>query len=302
MGLDWEYCRIFYHVAQCRNFSRAARMLFTSQPAVSRAMKLLEHELGCRLFVRGRRGVELTPEGMLFYSYVESGREQLHRGRDAVMQSVGLRSGRIALGTSSTALQGWLLDRLDCFHRTYPGVSIRIFNGSSRTALEDLKSGAIDFGVMVLSEGTFRSFAVTHLTTFRDVFVAGPEYAYLKGREISIQELAALPLICLGKGSLTYDFLEGFFRSRGVDMMPAMEIDGSELILSLTMHGLGVGFLPERSAVQAIREGKVFALRLKEKLPERYICLVEHEGHALSLAAGRLRDMLLEQAAGEQGN
>ena len=295
MGLDWEYCRIFYHVAQCRNFSRAARLLFTSQPAVSRAMKLLEHELGCRLFVRGRRGVELTPEGLLFYNYVESCREQLHKGRDAVMQSVGLRSGRIALGTSSTALQGWLLDRLERFHRTYPGVSIRIFNGSSRAALEELKSGAIDFGVMVLAEGTFRSFAVTHLTTFRDVFVAGPEYAYLKGREISLQELAALPLICLGTGSLTYDFLEGFFRDRGVDMVPAMEIDGSELILSLAMHGLGVGFVPERAAASAISEGKVFPLRLKEKLPERYICLVEHEGHALSLAAGRLRDMLLEQ-------
>lgn len=46
MELNWELCRIFYQVARCRNFSRAAAMLFTSQPAVSRSMAALERELG----------------------------------------------------------------------------------------------------------------------------------------------------------------------------------------------------------------------------------------------------------------
>ena len=73
MELNWELCRIFYQVARCRNFSRAAAMLFTSQPAVSRSMAALERELGCRLFIRNRRGVELTPEGRMFYAHVEAG-------------------------------------------------------------------------------------------------------------------------------------------------------------------------------------------------------------------------------------
>ena len=72
MELNWELCRIFYQVARCRNFSRAAAMLFTSQPAVSRSMAALERELGCRLFIRNRRGVELTPEGRMFYAHVEA--------------------------------------------------------------------------------------------------------------------------------------------------------------------------------------------------------------------------------------
>ena len=81
MELNWELCRIFYQVARCRNFSRAAAMLFTSQPAVSRSMAALERELGCRLFIRNRRGVELTPEGRMFYAHVEAGCEQFRRGR-----------------------------------------------------------------------------------------------------------------------------------------------------------------------------------------------------------------------------
>ena len=81
MELNWELCRVFYHVARCRNFSRAAAMLFTSQPAVSRSMAELERELGCRLFIRNRRGVELTPEGRMFYAHVEAGCEQPARLR-----------------------------------------------------------------------------------------------------------------------------------------------------------------------------------------------------------------------------
>lgn len=92
MELNWELCRIFYQVARCRNFSRAAAMLFTSQPAVSRSMAALERELGCRLFIRNRRGVELTPEGRMFYAHVEAGCEQFRRGREELEQAVGLQS------------------------------------------------------------------------------------------------------------------------------------------------------------------------------------------------------------------
>ena len=88
MELNWELCRIFYQVARCRNFSRAAAMLFTSQPAVSRSMAALERELGCRLFIRNRRGVELTPEGRVFYAHVEAGCEQFRRGREELEQAV----------------------------------------------------------------------------------------------------------------------------------------------------------------------------------------------------------------------
>ena len=147
MELNWELCRIFYQVARCRNFSRAAAMLFTSQPAVSRSMAALERELGCRLFIRNRRGVELTPEGRMFYAHVEAGCEQFRRGREELEQAVGLQSGSIALGASETALRHWLLPRLDRFHALYPGVRLRLFGGTSRQAIDELKSGAIDFAV-----------------------------------------------------------------------------------------------------------------------------------------------------------
>ena len=302
MEMNWELCRMFYHVARCGNFSRAAEILFTSQPAVSRAMAELERELGCRLFIRNRRGVELTPEGRLFYAHVEAGCENLRRGREAVEEAVGLLSGSIALGTSETALRSWLLSRLDAFHARYPGVKIRLYGGTSRRAMEDLKSGVIDFAVAAVAGGSFRFLRETPLSSFKDAFVAAPGYyGHLRGRAVTLEELSREAVICHRRESLTFDFLEEVFKSRGLELDPAMEPESSDIVLELARHGLGVGFVPEQTASRAVEEGELFAVNLAEPLPLRRISLLEYEGHTLSLAARRLRDMLLgkESAAAD---
>ena len=296
MELNWELCRMFYQVARCRNFSRAAAMLFTSQPAVSRSMAALERELGCRLFIRNRRGVELTPEGRLFYVHVEAGCEQFRRGREELEQAVGLQSGSVAVGASETALRSWVLSRLDRFHASYPGVRLRLYGGTSRQAVEELKSGAIDFAVAAVSGGGFPFLKETRLSSFHDVFVASPSFEAVKGRTVPLEELLRYPLICHKRGTLTFEFLEGLCKERGLELDPAMEPDTSELVLELTRHGFGIGFLPEQAAKKALEEGEVFVVNLTDRLPPRRISLLEYEAHTLSLAARRLRDMLTEDA------
>ena len=67
MNLNFEYYKVFYYVSKYGSLTRAASVLMTSQPAVTRTIHNLENELGCRLFIRSKRGVELTPEGRTFY-------------------------------------------------------------------------------------------------------------------------------------------------------------------------------------------------------------------------------------------
>ncbi len=296
MELNWELCRVFYHVARCRNFSRAAAMLFTSQPAVSRSMAALERELGCRLFIRNRRGVELTPEGRMFYAHVEAGCEQFRRGREELEQAVGLQSGSVAIGASETALREWVLPRLDRFHALYPGVRLHLYGGTSRQAVEELKSGAIDFAVAAVSGEGFRALKETRLCSFRDVFVASLAFEKLRNASLSLEEIMSYPFICHKRGSLTFEFLESQCKRRELDFAPDMEPETSELVLELVKHGFGIGFMPEQTAAPALTSGDVFALHLKEPLPNRSISLLEYDGHTLSLAARRLRDILTEDA------
>ena len=70
MVSNFEYYKIFYYVAKYQNFTLAAKALASSQPSVSRCIQMLENELGCRLFVRTKRGVVLTAEGEQLFQYV----------------------------------------------------------------------------------------------------------------------------------------------------------------------------------------------------------------------------------------
>lgn len=300
MEMNWELCRIFYQVARCRNFSRAAAVLFTSQPAVSRAMATLERELGCRLFIRNRRGVELTPEGRLFYAHVAAGRAQFRRGREELEQAVGLQSGSITLGASGTALHYWLLPRLNRFHAQYPGVKLHLFEGTSRQVVGEVISGAIDFAVAAVPDGSFRALKVTCLSTFRDVFVASSAFDELRDKVVTLEEIMRHPFICHRQGTLTYEFLEHQCKARGVDFAPDMEPGSTPLVLELVRHGLGIGFLPEPGARAALAAGEVFALRLDRETPPRSISLLEYDSHSLSTAARRLRDMLVEDGDKEK--
>ena len=78
-NVNLEYYRIFYHVAKYENFTKAARILGSNQPNVTRAMNRLEEEIGCVLFIRTNRGIRLTPEGEHLYAYVKGAMAQIHQ-------------------------------------------------------------------------------------------------------------------------------------------------------------------------------------------------------------------------------
>ena len=137
---------------------------------------------------------------------------------------------------------------------------LRLFGGTSRQAIDELKSGAIDFAVAAVPGGGFRALKETRLCPLRDVFVASSAFGQLRGRDVPLDEVMRHPFICHKQGSLTFEFLEV-------------------------------------AAREALAAGEVFALRLAEELPSRSISLLEYDGHTLSLAARRLRDMLTEDAA-----
>lgn len=84
MAANFEYYKIFYYVAKYQNFTLAAKALLSSQPSVSRCMQALETELGCRLFVRTKRGVSLTAEGEQLYKYVAPACEQIFKGEENI--------------------------------------------------------------------------------------------------------------------------------------------------------------------------------------------------------------------------
>lgn len=292
MAVNYEYYRIFYHVAKYRSLTQAAAALFSSQPNVTRVMNQLEHELGCQLMIRTNKGISLTAEGEQLYSHVSVAFEQLQAGEAELLKSVGLQGGTVSIGASETALHLWLLDKLRNFRQEYPGIRLKIYNYNTPQALQALKNGQIDFAVITTPAELSLPFKQVRLKPFQDILLGGTAYEGYSKAVFSLRELSSCPLVCLGRNTNTFQLYNRFYLDCGLIMEPDIEVATADLVLPMIVNNLGVGFLPRELAARALAKKQAFELRLLEKIPERCVCGVYDEKRGLSIAAREWKKMM----------
>ena len=296
MAVNYEYYRCFYYVAKYKNLTRAASAMMSSQPNVTRVMHNLEHELGCRLIIRSNRGIALTEEGEQMYRHVAAAFEHLQQGEELLTHSGSLQAGSVYIGASEAALHGLLLDVLRRFHQEYPAIRLKIRNDSALRVLQALRAGQIDFAVVTMPEGPMqRPLKRTDLTPFRDILVGGRLFAELTGKTLCLADLSRYPLIGLARDTATFSFYSDFYMAHGLEFDPDMEVTTTDLLLPMIENDLGLGFVPEEFAKEALGAGRVVRLKLRETIPERRICLVQGPKSGLGAAARILQQMLCRE-------
>ncbi|PWM30544.1 MAG: LysR family transcriptional regulator [Clostridiales bacterium] len=293
MPASFDYYKTFYFVAKYKNFTRAANILLSSQPSVTRSMQNLESELGCRLFIRSHHGIALTPEGELLYRYVAPACERILRGEEELGLALGLHGGTVSVGATETALHCLLLDQLMLFQQEHPDVKIRINNGTTSHVLTDLKEGRTDMAVVPTPLQIEKPYAVTKLCPVRTILVGGPRFRNLCDQSNTLGDLKQYPLAGLPASTMAHRFYENFFASHGLPLHYDIELASADLLLPVVIHNLGLAFLPVELAAQALEQGQVFSIPLTEKIPIRHICLVRHPGRPLGAASRRLMEMLV---------
>lgn len=293
MNISYEYYRMFYYVANYRNLTQAAEALHNNQPNISRTMKLLEHELGCNLLIRTNRGISLTPEGEALYNHVKIAVEQLQAAEEEIFKFVNMKEGSITIGASETALRMVVLPILNQFKKAYPEIRIRILNHLTTQAIESVKNGMVDFSVVATPALVDKSLTAYPILQFRDILIGGASYEKYRENVVSLAELASHPLVCLGEGTMTYQFYESFYREHGVSLKTELEAATTDQILPMVENNLGIGYIPDIYAKDALEKKTVYQLRLLEEIPERTICFVENRKYPLSMAARVLKELLL---------
>lgn len=292
MEINYDYYRIFYYVAKYKSFTQAANILLNNQPNITRSMNNLENQLGCRLFIRSNRGVTLTPEGERLFYHVSIAYRQLQMAEVELGRGRGAQSGLVTIGASETALHELLLSKLSEFHSLFPRVRIRITNFSTPQAVDALKKGLVDFAVVTSPTGSEAPFRETPLKHFREVLTGGSQYSFLAGSPKHLAELSDYPLVCLGKATKTYEFYHQFYQSLGLTLLPDVEAATADQLLPLIRNNLGIGFISEKLAVEALASGEIVKIPLIETMPSRCICLVEDTSRPLSLCASQLAKLL----------
>lgn len=100
MYISYDHYRIFYYVAKLRSFTKAANALMNNQPNITRAIKNLEGELGCKLFVRSNRSVTLTPEGERLFEHISIAFWHIDSAEKELLLDNSLQKGSISIGAS----------------------------------------------------------------------------------------------------------------------------------------------------------------------------------------------------------
>lgn len=279
-------------MAKSGSVTRAASELSISQPAVSQSLKALEQSLGVRLFHRAFRGVRLTGEGQLLYSYVEKGYEQMVLGVEKVMQMRNLELGEVHIGASDMTLRFYLLPFLEQFHERHPGIKVSVANAPTPETLALLRSGKIDFGVVSTPFDRESDICCQTVREIEDVFVAGRRFTSYKNKMLDLQELERLPMIFLENNTSTRSYMDAFLAGNGVEVQPEFELSTSDMIVQFALRNLGIGCVVRDFALEAMESGLLFELRFNKMIPKRQFCVVTRRQAALPGAAERLLDIL----------
>lgn len=293
MSINYEHYKVFYYVAKYKNLTVAARELNNNQPNISRTIKILEQELGCKLILRKSKGIELTKEGERLFFYVSNSISQLEMAESEISAISTLKQGSISVGVSETAAYMVLLPAIKAFKKEYPNIKIKLFSHNTSTAVDLVKQGLVDFSITSLSYSVDEPLVSTAVSEYTDVLIGGPSYKDIN-KIWSLKEISKLPLVSLTEDSATYAFYNDLYKENKLTFAPMYEVETTSQLYPMIMYDLGVAFIPPIYVQKALKQNIVYELKMKESLPSRAICIVENKSRYANIAADKLKEFCLK--------
>jgi LysR family transcriptional regulator, nitrogen assimilation regulatory protein len=254
--MDFRRLRTFSCVAELGSLSKASDTLRVAQPALSRQIKLLEHELRATLFTRNGRGMVLTEAGRLLLARTSGIVRQIDQIRDDIQSAQGPPSGHVVLGlvpTVSCVLSARFARR--CVE-TFPGISLRIVESYSGHLVEWLHRGEMNLAILY---GRSADLHLTVQSLGRDNIVAvGPRgcgLAHKKSVDIGwlLRQRLVLPSHSHGLRAL----IEHVAAQRKIKLNVQLEADSFRVLTSLVEEGLGFALLPPSSVHGEVADGRL---------------------------------------------
>ena len=237
--MDLRTLRYFTVVAEELNITHAAERLCMSQPPLSNQMKALEEELGVKLFIRGKRQLQLTDAGRLLLLRATQILDMTEKAQREVMSLEGGMSGTINLGIVEGRAPFLIARWIAGFKEEFPNVKYSMWNGSSDDVLDRLRQGLVDLAVIAAPYDTEH---LEGITVGRGPWVAimsrTNELAQLPGDEISLQSLAGKPLIVPSRPS-RIDAIRAWFSEAEAE--PKIICTLSNYLDAIAMSELDIG-------------------------------------------------------------
>lgn len=278
--------KVFRSVARNLSFTKAARELFVSQPAITKHVQELEAAYGVRLFERQGSRIVLTDAGQLLLEHCERILDDYRRLEFDMNLLRDRCAGELRLGASTTIAQYVLPPVLARFTHRFPQVSLSLLNGNSREVEDALLAKRIDLGLV---EGIHRRQGLKYAPFLQDELVAvvSTRSRLKVPEEIAPHDLLHFPLVLREQGSGTLDVIGQALAGQGIrlpDLHVLMHLGSTESIKLFLAHADCLGIVSVRSISHELAEGRLRVVEVEGMPMRRDFCFVRLQGEEGGLA------------------
>jgi DNA-binding transcriptional LysR family regulator len=289
--MDIAKLRIFTTVARLGNFTRAAELLYLTQPTVSQQIAALETQLGAQLIERLPRRLRLTPAGEALLPYAEQILALADEASEAARAAAGLADRTLRLGAGHTLATYLLPDLLSRYRELYPQRLARISVGNTAELLGLVASDAVELA-LVGSPAEHAKVAVTPFMHDRLVVIVAPEDAWASRAEVELAELGGRVLLTREPGSALHATVERLLGPAALNGDRVILLGETEAIKRSVEAGLGVALIQGIAIEREVAAGNLHALALRGADDTRTYAYAHRAGRALSAAARELVALL----------
>jgi DNA-binding transcriptional LysR family regulator len=293
--MNLNQLRIFYESAKQLNFSKAAKHLLISQPAVSSQIKTLESLLKLKLFNKIGRSVHLTEPGKVLFNYANKIFNLESEAEKALNEMNNLKRGALHIGTTKTYACYLMPNYISRFHALYPELSISLSEGSSMEMVKSLFSLKNELAIVAgvnypksLNSIIFRKEEI--------LLVTSPNYPIAKKDSITVEELSKIPLIMREEGSGARRVVADIFKKRNLSPTIFYETSNLECIKELLIRGEGAAYLVRAVVEKELAQGILREIKISDVNLTMDVNIVYLNEKTLSKIALAFLDVLLSKS------
>jgi len=226
------------------NITTAARKLHTSQPGVSKQLKLLEDELGFPLFERdGRNLVSVTAAGQQVVDRALRILEEVQNIRRLSSDLKDDRSGSLSIGTTHTQARYVLPPMVQRFRAGYPDVDLHLHQGTTEQIAELAKLDRIDFAIATGGDELFPGLVQLPCYRWHRRVIVPRGHPLARDKAVTLEALAKHPIVTYTFSFSGRSSLPALFESAGLNLRVALTASDADIIKTYVRLGLGVGIL-----------------------------------------------------------
>lgn len=283
--MDLYKLEIFNKVAMEGSFSKAAKELSLTQPAISHHMRDLEASLHTKLFERGARGVTLTPAGESLLDYTRCILHLVAEAKNAVQQVDSLADGQVRLGATPDAGFYLLPQWMRSFHGRFPNLTTSLMTANSSGIVAALAANELDIGFVDGEVMVSPPLQMIPLQPVQMLVVIGEGHPWWEKTAVPLAELSQYPAVMRPPGSHTHTWLQQLLNQFGITLQVVAEFDNPESLKSAAAAGLGFTILPEFAVRNGRDDERLRALPITGADFNRTLKLIWQEERPLSPAA-----------------